>query len=231
MERVKTGIKGLDEILKGGIPNNQLTLITGTSGTGKTTLCSQFIYNGASKFGDNGVYLTFEEPSDLLKENMKNSFGIDFTKLEEENKVAFIKYDPYRVDDVFDVLESTIREIGAQRVVIDSISSLGLYIRDSSELRRVIYNMSMSLRKLGTTSMIISEIVPGKHGLSRYGVEEFVADSVIVMYYERLQSSYNRAIQVWKLRGSPHSENLHPYRITPDGLVISSHDEAFIRGG
>ncbi|MBU0530833.1 MAG: ATPase domain-containing protein [Candidatus Aenigmatarchaeota archaeon] len=231
MDRVKTGIKGLDEILKGGIPYNQLTLITGTSGTGKTITCSQFILNGAAKYGENGVYLSFEEPPQSIKENMKSSFGIEFSKLEEEGKVVFIKYDPYRIEDVFDVLESTIRQINAKRVVVDSISALGLHIRDKAELRQVIYNMSTALRKLGTTSLIVSEIVPGTTGLSRYGVEEFVADSVIVYYYERLQSTYNRAVQIWKLRGSSHSETLHPYRITPNGIVVDADQEAFIKGG
>jgi len=231
MERVKTGIKGMDEILKGGIPCNQLTLVTGTSGTGKTIACSQFIYHGAKTYGDNGVYLSFEEPTEMIKENMKSSFGWDFDKLEQQKKVAFIRYEPYRIEDVFDVLESTIRDIQAKRVVIDSISALGLHIRDSSELRRIIYNISNTLRKLNTTSFIVSEIVPGHRGLSRYGVEEFVSDSVIVLYYERLQSSYNRAVQIWKLRGSSHSESLHPYKIDSKGINVISADEAFIKGG
>lgn len=228
MERVKTGIPGLDELMHGGIPYNQLTLVTGTSGTGKTIACCQFIYSGADKYGDNGVYLSFEEPPQLIKNNMQN-FGWDLDKLEAEGKIRFIKYDPYRIDDVLDVLESTIREINATRVVIDSISALGLHIRDESELRRIIYNISSTLRKVGTTSMIVSEIVPGSPGLSRYGVEEFVADSVIVFYYERLQSSYSRAVQIWKLRGSSHSQNLHPYTIGKKGIVISALDEAYVR--
>ena len=230
MERVKTGVVGLDELLGGGIPKNQLLLITGTSGTGKTIMCSQFLFNGAKKYGEAGVYLSFEEPSETIKENMKE-FGWDIAELEKMGKFAIIKYDPFRIDDVISILDSTIREIGATRVVIDSISALGLHVRDKSELRRMIYNFSVLLRKLDCTSMIVSEIVHGTEPrLSRYGVEEFVADSVVVLYYERIESVFNRAIQVWKLRGSQHSERLHPYIIDgKKGVVVSPGEDAYMK--
>lgn len=228
VERVKTGIEGLDDIMRGGIPKFHQTLITGTSGTGKTTFCTQYMYNGVKRFNDNGVYLSFEEPSDSITENAK-SFGWDFKALEKSGKFAFIRYDPYHIEDVFDILESTVRQIKATRVVVDSISALGLHIKDEAELRRMIFNLSLILRKLGCTSMLVSEIVPGTHGLSRYGVEEFVADSVVVLYYERLQSTFNRAIQVWKIRGSAHSDKLHPYRIDPSGVTVYPKEEAFIK--
>lgn len=230
MERAKTGITGLDDILGGGIPRNHLVLITGTSGTGKTIMCSQFLWNGAKKYGEAGVYLSFEEPSETIRENMKE-FGWDLSELEKSGKFAFIKYDPFRIDEIFNILDSTIRETGATRVVVDSISALGLHVRDKSELRRMIYNLSLLLRKLNCTSLIVSEIVHGTEPrLSRYGVEEFVADGVVVLYYERIESVFNRAIQVWKLRGSEHSERLHPYTINgKSGVVVSSGEEAYVR--
>lgn len=229
MERVKTGVPGLDEIMKGGVPKNQLVLLTGTSGTGKTILCNQFVFNGVKKFNENAVYLSFEEPIDFIKQNAK-VFGWDFDVIEKSGKFQFIKYDPYRIEDVFDVLESSIRDVKASRVVVDSISALALYVRDEAELRKMIYNLSIILRRLNCTSIIVSEIVHGTEPrLSRYGVEEFVADSVIVLYYERIESAFTRAIQIWKLRGSTHSEKLHPYEITSKGIVVRSAQEAYIR--
>lgn len=228
MERIRIGVPGLDELMGGGIPKTQLVLLTGTSGTGKTILANQFIHEGVKKYNENGVYLSFEEPVNSMKENVKQ-FGWDFEKLEKSGKFAFIRYDPYHIEDVFDILESTIRDVKATRVVVDSISALGLHIKDEAELRRMIFNLSVILRKLSCTSLLISEIVHGKGGLSRYGVEEFVSDSVIVLYYERLQSTFSRAIQVWKVRGSDHSEKLHPYKITSKGIVTYPSEEALIK--
>lgn len=228
MEKIKTGVPGLDEILMGGIPKFHQTLITGTSGTGKTTFCTQYVYNGVKRYNDNAVYLSFEEPSDSIIDNAK-AFGWDFKSLEKSGKFSFIRYDPYHIEDVFDILESTIRQVKATRVVVDSISALGLHIKDEAELRRMIFNLSIILRKLKCTSLLVSEIVHGTPGLSRYGVEEFVADSVVVLYYERLQSTFSRAIQIWKVRGSSHSEKLHPYKIDNTGVTVYPKEEAFIK--
>jgi KaiC/GvpD/RAD55 family RecA-like ATPase len=227
LERVKTGITGLDEIIGGGIPKNHLMLVTGNCGTGKTIFCSQYIYYGITKCKENGIYLSFEEPAESIKENL-GVFGWDFDRYEKAGSFSFIRYDPYHIEDVFDILESTIRETKATRVVVDSISALGLHIRDEGELRNMIFNLSSILRKLNCTSVLVSEIVPGSKGISRYGVEEFVSDGVIVLYYERVASSFSRALQVWKMRGSGHSEKLHPYRISSDGITVYPKEEAFM---
>lgn len=228
MDKISTGIPGLDKIMGGGMPRTQLSLITGTSGTGKTTFCCQFINEGVRKFNEKGVYLSFEEPPEAIKDNMRG-FGWDFDALEKSGKFAFIKYDPYHIEEVFDVLESTIRQTKATRVVVDSISALGLHIKDESELRKMIFDLSMILRKLNCTSLLVSEIVPGTKGISRYGVEEFVTDNVVVLYYERMHSTFSRAIQVWKVRGSQHSEKLHPYNISKNGVTVYPDEEAFIK--
>jgi len=229
VERIKTGIAGLDEIMHGGIPDNQILLLSGTSGTGKTTLCMQYCHEGATKYKENAVFLSLEEPTEMIKRNAR-SFGWDFDKLEKQGKIAFIKYDPYRVEDIFDILDSKIREMKAKRVVVDSLSALGIHVRDSAELRSMIFELSSILRKLDCTAILVSEIVPGARGISRFGVEEFVVDGVLVLYYERLQATFVRAIQVWKLQGSTHSEKLHPYLITPSGIEISSNEEAIAKG-
>jgi KaiC/GvpD/RAD55 family RecA-like ATPase len=228
LERVKTGITGLDEIMNGGIPKGQLVLLSGTCGTGKSTICSQYIYNGLTKFKENGIYLSFEEMPENIKANVKQ-FGIDFEPFEKSGRFAFIKYDPYHVEEVFDILESSVNSIKAQRIVIDSVSALGIHVRDKAELRGMIFNLSRTLRKLGCTVLLVSEIVPGTAGISRYGVEEFVTDSVVVLYYERSEFAFTRAIQIWKMSGSDHSQKLHPYKITNKGIVIQHEAEAFMK--
>ncbi len=227
-DRVKTGIEGVDDLISGGLIPGSLTLLTGTAGTGKTIFSSQFIHNGATKFNQPGVYVSFEEPADNIKANAKN-LGWDFEKLEKEKKVIFVRYDPYHIEDISDLIETNIKKIGAQRVVIDSVSSLGLYVRDVPELRRMIFNVSLLLRKLGCTSILTSEILPLQKSLSRFGIEEFVTDTVIVLYYLRADSQYSRSMTVWKMRGSSHSQKLHPYRITDKGIVVYPKEESFVK--
>ncbi len=220
-DKVKTGIPGLDELIGGGLPKNSVTLLAGTTGTGKTIFSMQFIYEGAHKFGEKGLYISLEEPLENIRENAK-VFGWDMEKLEAENKIDLVRYDPYHVEDFYAILESNIRKINAQRVVIDSISALGLYVRDPTELRRVIFNISTLLRKLGCTTIITSEIHPRQNELSRFGVEEFIADNVIALYYLKAGSQYFRTMTVWKMRGTEHSQKLHPYKISSKGAVVYS---------
>src|SRR3990172_4878707 len=111
-ERVKTGIQGLDELIAGGLKPASLTLLTGTAGTGKTILCSQFLYEGAKTFNEPGVYVTFEEPPENIKKDSLN-FGWDFEELEKQKKILFVRYDPFHVEDILELIESNIKKIGA----------------------------------------------------------------------------------------------------------------------
>ena len=226
MERIKTGVPGLDEIMHGGIPQGQTVLLSGTAGTGKTILASQFVYMGAKKYKEPGVYLSFEESPESIKKNAMN-FGWDFGPLEKEGTFSFVKYDPYHVDDIVNHLEGKIREISAKRVVVDSISALSFYLREDVNFRRMLFNLSGVLGKLECTSLLLSEIVPGTQGLSRHGLAEFVSDAAVILYYNWVDSSFVRAVQVWKMRGTGHSERLHPYKITEKGMVIYPDEEAF----
>ncbi|MBN2330762.1 MAG: AAA family ATPase [Candidatus Aenigmarchaeota archaeon] len=225
--RTKTAIPGLDEITHGGIPKGSRILITGTAGSGKTVLGSQFLYLGSKEYKEPSVFLSFEESTQSIRKNAMN-FGWDFGPLEKEGKFAFAKYDPYHVDEVPNILEAKIREIDAKRIVIDSLSALSFFVRDESDFRRLVLSISKVLEKLDCTSLLVSEIVPGSPGISRNGIEEFLVDGVIVLYYRRVGSSFSRAIQVWKMRGTDHSEKLHPYKITKTGIQIYPKEEALM---
>ncbi|MCD6496113.1 MAG: AAA family ATPase [Candidatus Aenigmarchaeota archaeon] len=226
-DRVNTGIPGFDDILNGGIPRGSTVLIAGTAGTGKTILSSQFLYTGVVKYKEPGVYLSLEEsPESIKKNNLK--FGMDMGHLESTGQFSFVKYDPYHVDDLATHLEGKIREMKAKRVVIDSISALKFYLREETNYRRMMFNIMNTLKRLGCTSFIISEIPVGSTGLSREGMAEFISDAAVVLYYSRVDSSFTRAVQVWKMRGSGHSESLHPYKITKTGVVVYPKEEAFI---
>ncbi len=226
-QRIKTGIPGLDDIMNGGIPQGHTVLVSGTAGTGKTILSSQYLYMGATTYKEPAVYLSFEESPESIKKNALN-FGMDFGPLEKSGIFSFVKYDPYHVDDIGTHLEGKIRETGAKRVVIDSVSALNFYLREDTNFRRMLFSISSILQKLKCTTLVISEILPESPGLSRNGVAEFVTDAAIVLYYKRVDSAFSRAIQVWKMRGSSHSERLHPYKITDKGIVVFPKEEAFI---
>lgn len=227
-ERIKTGIPGLDELIDGGLIPSSLTLLTGTTGTGKTIAASQFIYSGLKDFNHTGVYITFEEPPENIKENSLK-FGWDFDPYEKKERMIFVRYDPFHVEDIYELIETNIKKINATRVVIDSVSALGLYVKDIPEIRRMIFNISYLLRKLGCTTILISEVLPMQEALSRFGVEEFVTDGVIVLYYTRAGSQFSRSLTVWKMRSSNHSSKIHPYRITDKGITIYPKEEAFVK--
>ena len=224
-ERVKTGIPGLDEILGGGLMPKSLNLLTGTTGTGKTTTSCNFIFNGLKNFDEPAVYVSFEEPIENIKENCLR-FGWDFEPYEKKNKVIFVRYDPFHVEDIYELIETNIKKINAKRVVIDSVAALGLYIKEPSDIRRMIFNISFMLRKLECTTLMLSEILPMHEALSRFGVEEFVSDSVIVLYYLRKADQFSRHLTIWKMRGSQHSNKLHPYKITDKGIIVYNKEQA-----
>jgi KaiC/GvpD/RAD55 family RecA-like ATPase len=227
LKRTSTAVPGLDDIMHCGIPAGSRILIAGTAGSGKTVLGTQYLYMGAKTFKEPSVYLSFEESTQSIRKNAMN-FGWDFGPLEKDNKFAFAKYDPYHVDEIPNILEAKVREIGAKRIVIDSLSSLSFFVRDDAEFRRLVLSISRVLEKLDCTSLLISEIVPGSPGISRNGVEEFIVDGVIVLYYKRVGSTFSRAIQVWKMRGTQHSEKLHPYKITNNGIQVYPKEEALM---
>src|SRR3989338_8603239 len=215
MNKIPSGVSGLDEILGGGIPERYTILLTGTCGSGKTVMGLQYLLSS----NDPGIYVSFEEEEDGIRETGK-AFGFDIVRRESTGKFHILKYDPFRLEDILEVIENNIREIGAKLVVFDSVAALGIYLKDSSELRRMILQIDRIMKKNKCTTVIISEIVPGSSSLSRFGVEEFVSDGVIVLDNINVKGEYKRAVTVWKLRGVNHSRRMHPYNITSRGIII-----------
>ncbi len=216
IKRIPTGIPGLDEITRGGIPETDLILLSGSSGMGKTIMSLQFLYSSKDK----GIYVSFEEALAQI-ESTSLSLGWDLKK--EKNRIRLLKYDPFKIEDIFEVIENNIKEMGANRVVIDSISALGVYVKDPADLRRMILQINRMLRKNDCTSLLVSEVVDDKR-LSRYDVEEFVADGVIVLHNVFINGEYKRGINIWKLRSTDHSRKIHPYKITDHGIIVYPAD-------
>lgn len=234
VERVTTGISGLDEILEGGYPKGTNILVCGASGTGKTIFCTQFLTEGIAQCNEPGIFITLEERTSDLRENML-SLGWDLAEHEKKGDLIIIDAasphislpsgEELRIREGFDV-DSLVLEIhrastriGAKRLVLDSIPSLELKIPEIAEFRKVLFRLSSLLMEIGVTSLLTTESAdPFK--ISRFGVEEFVARGVIVLSLQEEGSELKRFLRVRKMRGTKHSLRDIPFEITDTGIVM-----------
>ncbi len=243
MNRIPTGIEGLDGLIEGGLPEGRSFLVSGATGTGKSIFCTQFIYEGATKFKQPGVYVTLDERPNLLREDML-SFGWDLRKLEDDNliemidgsvaKIGMPSDEQFAMPTGFDLdkllleIMRTTRRIGAKRLVIDSLPALGFNYDNTNEVRKAILKLSYMLERTGVTTLMVSEVKESDAGtFSRFGVEEFVVDGVFILHYLGMGSQSNRTLHIRKLRATHHSEDLHPLQITPRGISIQTMESGF----
>lgn len=222
--RVPTGIPGLDELLEGGYVKGSIILITGGTGTGKTTFCAQFIFEGLKK-GEPGVYITMEEDPEDIREDLKR-FGFNFENYEKSGKFGFFYQNPFEVSDISSAVVDAINSVNAQRVVIDPVSIIGMYMKDPAVLRKRLFEIIRLLKKTGATTLVTSEILDNEIGergggsLSREGVSEFVADGVIVLNLFGVGGGITRSILIRKMRRTSHGTDVYPMEITGKGITI-----------
>ncbi|WEU40753.1 MAG: ATPase [Candidatus Odinarchaeum yellowstonii] len=238
-DRVKTGIPGLDGILHGGFIRGNNILVSGSAGTGKTIMCLQYIVSGIMNYNEPGVFVTSEElPYELRREALQ--FGWDLKKLEEEGKLIIIdaasakaglptdeKYAikrGFEVNELAEQIYTAVNQIQAKRLVLDSLSGLDIKINDPQALRVAIFKISALLRELGVTSIMTSEMLED-HSFSRYGVEEFIAQGVILLYLKEQDGELRRSLIVLKMRSTAHSLRRYPFEITSLGIVVMPGEE------
>lgn len=228
--KIPTGIPGFDVFSEGGLPEGRTTLLSGTAGSGKTIFASQFLIEGI-KQGQNGVFVTFEEAPKMLRKNVRG-FGWDIEQCERQKKWSFVDASPldssiplvsgeYDLDPLISRLRYAIQQIGAKRVAIDSLGTIFSYVTETTQIRSVLFKLAQVLRQMEVTSVLTSERTREYGEISRLGIEEFVADNVIIMRNALFEERRRRTIEILKFRGVPHQHGEFPFTIVAQkGIVV-----------
>jgi KaiC/GvpD/RAD55 family RecA-like ATPase len=241
LENVVSGIEGLDDLISGGFPKGRIILVLGGPGAGKTIFASQFLYKGLSQFGENGVFVSLDEGKAHYYEEMLK-FGWDFKKAEEEGKFRFLdatrlsrvailkekmmkeeasslRGKELQIDKLVEELQGLIQQIGAKRVVLDTLASLFYRFLDPIERRTAGVDLIEALSDLGATTLVTTELT--HLSLERDLMdEEFLVHGVIMMQNLYAGGTTTRALQVEKMRGTNVNNNLVPYTIDANGIEI-----------
>jgi circadian clock protein KaiC len=222
-----TGIQGLDEITKGGLPEGRPTLIYGGPGCGKTLFAMEYLVKGLTDFGEPGVFITFEEAEHELIENFA-SLGFDLEKYIDQEKL-YLDYihierndieetGEYDLEGLFVRMNHAIESIGAKRIVLDTIGALFSGFTNESILRAEIRRLFRWLKEKGLTTIITGET--GNKTLTKHGLEEYVSDCVIRLKHSARNQVYTRQLRIVKYRGSNHETNEFPFLIDDKGISI-----------
>jgi len=227
MERVPTGVKGLDELIEGGLPKGSTVLLSGGTGTCKTIFSMQYIYNGAMQYNEPGLFVTIESNPKNIAWNME-SFGWDIRKMQERRLINIYRLhmSPKKtfsdlIKEELNTITGLVKELGIKRMVIDSTTAFASMIEDRSTVRHMLFQFAEGLKELDCTTLFTSETKSLKTEFSAYGVEEFIADGLIMLYF----TPPNRSIFVRKMRGTNHSKTVHPFEITQNGIVVKPKEQ------
>lgn len=230
VSKLETEITGLDFVAQGGLPENRTTLIAGTAGSAKTVMAAQFLIEGAKK-GQPGVFVSFEETPHSICRNMAG-FGWDINKLERDGLFLFVDVSAkhseetiissgYDLSALLARIENAVKKVNAVRVSIDSIDSVFSRFKDHDVIRAELLRMASALRMLKVTSIITSERNEDHGPISRNGVEEFVADNVIILRNVLEAENRRRTAEILKFRGTGHHKGEFPFTVRPnEGISI-----------
>lgn len=231
IERLATGISGFDDVTLGGLPRGRSTLVTGTTGSGKTLFAIEFLARGIIEFDQPGVFVTFEETAHDIRRNAA-SLGMPIREWEAAGKWRFVDASVDLLDEAPTVgsydfnalvlrIANEVRRVSATRVVLDSLGAIFTRFTDVGVVRYELFRIAAALEPLGVTTVLTAERQQEYDGVSRYGVEEFVFDNVVILRHVLSEERRRRTVEVVKLRGCPHRTGEWLFTIDPDdGIVI-----------
>lgn len=226
MELIKTGVPGLDSVLKGGLRRNSSILVTGAPGTGKTLLALQFIYYGAKDFNENGIFISTEESLEVLDQSARN-LGMDLKSMVDKHKIFFVQKPIATLKGGISSIKGLVEAIkknNVRRVALDSLIFFEyLYPRfdgNKMEFRRQVLMFIQEMKKAGVTFLVVSERSVTDFDRLTYDMMDFVFEGIILLSRIRKGSYFERVLTVAKIRGQDHSLDVYPVTIGPDGMKV-----------
>lgn len=226
-----TGIDALDTLLRGGIPEGHVVLLSGDSGTGKTILSTEWLFRGYTQEGENGLYLTLTESvteatqnlrsMDYYREDAVGEDGVHFADLRTTVEIFGLRESELGSDDIdklVDAIEQLVEDTDAERLVIDSITAIGYLLEDRDLIRTFIFRLGTMLSSHDVTTLLTSEVSGG--GYSVYGVEEFISDAIVTLEQEQVAGDMRRTLQVVKMRGIGYDSAAHQFVIDDSGIHL-----------
>src|SRR5208282_1815455 len=236
--RIPSGIAGLDEMVGGGFPRGRVILLLGEPGAGKTILCSQFLFNGFTEYGESGVFVSMDESKAQFVREM-NAFGWDFQPAEKDGRFMFIDASPIRnvpgevkvgrqvigrgdfsLMSLLELLRNNVKKIGAARIVVDAVSLLLSFYPDEAERRKALLDLVQALSEFEATCVLSSELRRvGLRGRTLQ-VEEYITHGLVLMQTIAVGRTMERTIQVEKMRETEIDRQPRPYHITEKGIEV-----------
>lgn len=227
VELVQTGIEGLDSILTGGIPRTATVLLSGNPGTGKSILGMQYVYNGVEQFDENGMYLSFEENEEDLRQAAE-AIGLEgwADHVENDRITVYDKQDLLResgFSSTLDLVLDNLQEMNIKRTVLDSLSMFALFFETEKEKRTYLLKFSDILKQNGLTTLLVNE-QGGMFPETEIGLENFLTDGNIYLIQTPTETGVNRYVWVAKMRKKKIESDIFPMDITDTGIIV--HEDA-----
>lgn len=226
IDRCPTGIEGFDRLCDGGFVRNSDNIVIGGPGSGKSTFLLQFLWNGATKFGENGLYCSFEpDITDTLNDSMAH--GWDFTRLSEEGKIKFVRFAPQTsIDELKKELIRMISKDNVRRICFDPVSVMALNLGDKGQMRQVIFDLSSLMKRLKVTTVFADESMEGEMNWTsgeewtKTDILRFLSDSVSIFYESPIAGIGDRAVRIAKMRRTSHEREAVGMVIKDGGIEV-----------
>lgn len=231
IDRTNIGIDGLDEMIRGGVPEGTTLCVMGSAGTGKTTFGMQFLHKGLEN-GEKGVFMSLEQNEDDIVETADEK-GWRYSEHADNGDLVVIHMDPIEVattlQSIRNELPRMISEFGATRVVLDSVTLIEMMFESRADSRNQIYKFMNDLGEAGATTLVTSEAAEDNAHRSRYGTIEYLSDAVFALQYVRSDSASETrlALEITKIRDTSHSREVKPYELTGSGIKVYSSANIF----